>query len=101
MFQIDAEADLPLAEEFMAAPVGLHSPNLQRLLRAMRGGPVKGKYGLLTTKPGQEWILIQMSGVPDVPPVILRDQVFTDLLDAEREVFRRRWKEQTGESLKL
>ena len=35
-FRIDPERDLDLAREFMAAPAGLHSPNLQRLLRAMR-----------------------------------------------------------------
>lgn len=101
MFEIDPRRDLPLAEEFMTAPVGLHSPNLQRLLRSMRGEPLKGKYALLNTKPGREWTLIQMSGTPDIPPLILHDQVFTDLLEAEREVFRRRWKQRTGESLNL
>ncbi len=101
MYEIDPQRDLSLAREFMATPVGLHSPNLQRLLRAMRGGALQGKYALLSTKPGHEWTLIQLSGERDLPPVVHEDAVFTDLLDAEREVFRRRWKEQTGETLDL
>ena len=101
MFQIDPSLDLYLAREFMASPVGLHSPNLQRLLRAMRGAPLAGKYALLATKPGHEWTLIQLSGDPEVAPVVHHDCVFTDLLEAEREVFRRRWKQMTSEELNL
>ena len=101
MFEIDPQLDVYLAREFMASPVGLHSPNLQRLLRSMRGGPLKDKYALLASKPGREWTLIQLSGHPDVPPLVHHDHVFSDLLDAEREVFRRRWKQLTGEELKL
>ena len=74
----------------MTSPVGPHSENLQRLLRSMRGGALKGKYALLTTKPGREWTLVQLSGDPEVAPVVHQDCAFTDLLEAEREVFRRR-----------
>mgnify|MGYP002682906977 CR=1 FL=1 len=31
------EADLPYAREFLAAPIGYHSPCLQRVLNRMRG----------------------------------------------------------------
>ena len=89
-FRIDPDRDLDLAREFMANPIGLHSPNLQRLLRAMRAGPVKGKYALLTTKPGREWTLIRLSGARDVAPTILRHHVYHDLDEAERHVFRLR-----------
>ena len=85
----------------MANPAAHHSPNLQRLLRAMRAGPVKDKYALLTTRPGHEWTLIQLSGARDIPPTVIEDCVFDDLDEAEREVFRRRWKQQTGRELGL
>ena len=100
-FRIDPERDLDLAREFMAAPAGLHSPNLQRLLRAMRGGPLEGKYALLTTRPGHEWTLIRLSGSRDVPPEVLEGCVFDDRDEAERVVFRLRWKEHTGRDLAL
>ena len=98
-FRIDPDRDLELAAEFMAAPAGLHSPNLQRLLRAMRSGPLEGKYALLVTRPGHEWTLIRLSGARDVPPTVLEDCVFDDLDEAERAVFRLRWKQHTGREL--
>ena len=101
MYEIDPQRDLPLAREFMAAPIGLHSPNLQRLVRGMRSGPVKGKYVLLCTTPGHEWTLMRMSGERGVPPQVLEDTVFDDLLDAERAVFKLRWKQSTGRELVL
>ena len=100
-FRMDPERDLDLAREFMADPVGFHSPNLQRLLRAMRTGPVKGKYALLMTRPGREWALIQLSGERGVAPRIWKEHVYDDLDQAEREVFRLRWKQHTGRELPL
>ena len=98
-YRIDPDRDLPLVAEFMAAPIGFHSPNLQRLLRAMRGGPLPGKYALYKSRPGHEWMLMQLSGNRDVPPTMHEDVVFTDLEDAERHVFRLRWKQITGRDL--
>lgn len=100
-YRIDPRRDLDLAREFMATPVGLHSPNLQRLLRAMRGGAVKGKYALLTTKPGHEWTLIQLSGDRATAPKIFDQHVYHDLDEAEREVFRLRWQQLSGQALEL
>ena len=100
-FKIDPERDLDLAREFMATPVGHHSPNLQRLLRTMRGGAVAGKYALLNTKPGHEWMLIQLSGERGVAPKEFEQHVYSDLDEAERAVFRLRWKQQTGRELEL
>jgi len=98
-YEIDPERDLPLVHEFMAQPIGMHSPNLQRLLRVMRRGPVAGKYALFRSKAGHEWTLMQLSGEPCKPPVIHDDVVFTDLDEAERHVFRLRWKQMTGQDL--
>jgi len=100
-YRIDPERDLPLAREFMAEPIGFHSPNLQRLLRAMRGGPLQGKYALYKSKPGHEWMLMQLSGRRDEPPVMHEDVVFSSLDEAERQVFRLRWKQLTGRDLEL
>ena len=101
MASIDPIRDLRLAREFMATPIGHHSPDLQRLLRTFRGEPVKGKYALLITKPSREWMLIELSGDKGVPFKLHRDQVFTSLADAERAVFRLRWKRHTGQDMVL
>ena len=101
MFKIDPQLDLYLAREFLAAPAGPHSPNLQRLLRVMRGGELRGKFAALATKSGREWTLIQLSGDPDIPPLVHHDCLYTDPLEAEKEVFRRRWMRLTGEALSL
>ena len=98
-YRIDPDRDLPLVGEFMAAPNGFHSPDLQRLLRAMRSGPVPGKYALYKSSPGREWMLMQLSGSRDVPPTMHEDVVFSDLEEAERHVFRLRWKQMTGRDL--
>ena len=100
-YEIELPRDVQLAREFFAAPIGHHSPNLQRLLRAMRSGPVNGKYALLMTKPGREWTLIRCSGQVGVSPAIYWDNIFLSIEDAEREVFRLRWKELTGRELNL
>jgi hypothetical protein len=85
-----------LIDEFRQRPVGHHSPDLQRLLTRLRGEPLEGKYVLICRKPHTEWVLGQLSGRRGGPVKILKDQVFTSLEDAEREVFRRRRKRHLG-----
>ena len=92
------EQDRRVIEEFMRQPVGHHSPELQRVLNVFRSEPLKGKHVLVCTKPHREWRLALLSGERG-KPVRLLDQVFTDLVEAEREVFRRRWKQHTGSDL--
>jgi hypothetical protein len=99
-YRIDPIADLPHAREFMAAPVGLHSPGLQRVLNVLRGEPLAGKYVLVEITPHQRWQLAQLSGVRGRPLTVL-DTVFTDLATAEREIFALRWKEHVGQELAL
>ena len=91
--------DRPVVDEFEKTPVGYHSPALQRVLNVFRGEPVTDKYVLICTKPHQEWVLGQVTGERGKPVKILRDMVFTSIEDAEREVFRRRWKKHTGSDL--
>jgi len=98
IYKIHKVNDLPYAAEFMRAPVGHQSPGLQRVLHAMRGEPLAGKYVLVVTKPHVEWQLAQLSGERGRP--LARLEVFyTDLLEAERDIFRRRWLDATGERL--
>jgi hypothetical protein len=98
IYKVDPVRDLPYAREFFANPVGHHSPGLQRVLHVFRGEPLKDKYVLVTTKPHQQWQLAQLSGERGKPLTRL-DTYYTCLLAAERDIFRRRWKDFTGEDL--
>ena len=93
------EHDRSIIEEFHKTPIGHHSPALQRVLNVFRGEATAGKYVLICTKSHKQWVLAQLSGERGKPVKILKDQVFTSLADAEREVFRRRWKKYTGSEL--
>lgn len=99
-YRIDPIGDLPFAREFMATPVGPHSPGLQRVLNVLRGEPLAGKYVLIEISPHEQWRLGRLSGERG-QPVELLDTVFTDLATAEREVFRLRWREHVGQDLVL
>jgi hypothetical protein len=98
MYKIKAE-DRQWVDEFRTHPVGPHSPNLQRVLNAMRSAPLRGKYVLVCTKPHKEWVLGRLPGERGKPVELLPDQVFHSLADAEWTVFRLRWKEHTGTDL--
>ncbi len=98
VYKVGAQ-DQHLVEEFNAKPIGHHSPALQRVLNVFRGEPTQDKYVLICTKPHKEWTLGQLSGERGKPVKIFKNQVFTNVEDAEREIFRRRWKRYTGDSL--
>ena len=98
IYRIDPIRDLPFAEEFFRTPVGHQSPGLQRILTVLRGEPLKGKYVLVATKPHTEWQLARLSGERG-KPLIRLDQFYTCLLEAERDVFARRWFDATGQRL--
>jgi hypothetical protein len=97
-YRIDPVRDLPFAREFMATPVGLHSPGLQRVLNVLRGEPLTGKYVLIEIVPHRQWRLGRLTGERG-RAVDLLDTMFTDLETAEREVFLLRWKEHVGQDL--
>jgi hypothetical protein len=100
IYRIDPEKDLVYAAEFMRIPVGHQSLGLQRVLHVFRGEPLAGKYVLVCIKPHKEWQLARLSGVRGKPPELI-DKFYNDLEDAERDVFRRRWKDITGKELQL
>ncbi len=92
------EEALNCAREFMAAPIGHHSLELQRILFRFRGTPLEGRWVLVQTKPFKEWCMGRMNGRAK-PVEIFSDRVFTSHLDGEREIFRIMWKQETGEEL--
>ena len=98
MYRITAK-DRMLVDEFRQQPIGPHSPDLQRVLNTMRTGPNEGRYCLICTKPYEEWQLARMSGRRGVPPTPIDGAVYDSREAAEWDVFRRRWKEATGEDL--
>ena len=98
IYKLD-QRDHDVVSEFQQKPIGHHSPKLQRVLNVFRGEDAKDKYVLICTKPNKEWTLGLLPGERGEPVKILKDQVFTNVEDAEREVFRRRWKKYTGRDL--
>lgn len=98
VYQVGAH-DSQVVDEFLRKPIGHHSPALQRVLNVFRGEPTAGKYVLVCMQPHKEWVLGQLTGERGKPVKILKGQVFRSLEEAERAVFRRRWKKYTGNDL--
>lgn len=98
MISVDPKR-LDLAAEFMANPIGPHSAELQQILWLFRGAPPAGKHVLVCLEPYRKWTLAQMDGRPGRPLKRHPTQVFRSLEDAERAVFRLRWKQHTGQTL--
>ena len=86
-------------EEFRKRPIGHHSPELQVILNELRGQPMEDKHCLICTKANREWQLAKTSGVRG-KPVKLLSKKFTKLEDAEWYVFKQRWKQLRGETLR-
>ena len=88
-----------LIEEFRNNPIGHHSPELQQLLNKLRGAPMANKFCLVVLKPSREWQLAKTTGVRGKPLKMLSKK-FTTLEEAEWYVFKQRWKDLTGETLR-
>ena len=85
--------------ELRERPLGKRSPELQRILNTLRGGPLAGKYVLICTRPFREWRLARHPGEPGKPLVLIDHPPFGSREAAEWAVFKLRWKEHTGEDL--
>lgn len=97
VYKIDSADDLSCAEEFRQAPIGHHSPNLQRLLNIMRFDKSGSQTILVTLIPFKEWVLGVMPPDRSEPVNILENQgVFYSREDAEWAVFCHRWEHHTG-----
>lgn len=93
-----AAAPEAFAREFLAQPLGHHSPNLLRLLRRLRAEPIPGKHALLGPVGGR-WLLVRCTGDRAMPVELVAGVSFTDPLEAERHVFRLRWQAAFGTPL--
>ena len=98
-YRIRPQHDRQHVDEFRHNPIGHHSPDLQRILNTLRGGPLAGKLVLVCTKPFAEWTLAKHPGVRGKPIELLPEHTFTSREEAEWAVFRMRWKQHTGEDL--
>ena len=96
-YQIQA-SDRELAAQFLDNPVADPTPDQMRLLNRLRWHPISGKYVLVCTHRHKEWTLARLKGRGE-PVELLSNHVFTDLLEAERFIFRLRWKAATGEEI--
>lgn len=90
-----------LAKEFRRQPYGRHSDELQRLLNLMRGGPNSGRLVALCIRRHREWVLGRLGAGPFDPVKRIDDRVFKSFDEIEWEIFRIRWKELSGEELKV
>ncbi|WP_028002925.1 hypothetical protein [Sinorhizobium arboris] len=93
------EEDKQYIDEFMKKPIGYHSPGLQRVLNVMRGGDVNGKYVLVILEPYRRWALGRLPARRGEPISLVEGVEYTCQLQAERDVFIRRWRDLTGEDI--
>jgi len=98
MTTIDASRK-DLVAEFMANPAGPHGGDLRRLVNAMRRAPELPPYILVCMRPHREWRLATKRPGRGTPVEFVGAETFDDPLEAERAVFRMRWKALTGEEL--
>jgi len=93
------EEDLPFAAEFLASPFGYKSPGLQRVLNLLRGPASDGKYVLLCKEPYRRWGLARLPERRGEPLTEIAGVEYTDLAEAERDVFLRRWHDFGGPAI--
>lgn len=99
--ECNAPSLLPLADEFLANPIGLHSIKLERLLLKFRDWPLQNRLVVVCLNPYREWIVARLSGERGKPIEPVNDEVFNSVEDANRFIFRLRWKEEFGEELTI
>jgi hypothetical protein len=91
--------DITFAAEFLAEPFGNRSPGLQRVLNVLRGQGPEGKYVLICKEPYKRWTLGKLPARRGQPVEEIASVEYTDLASAERDVFRKRWRENGGPDL--
>lgn len=96
-----SEEDIPFAAEFLASPFGYKSPGLQRVLNLLRGPAPNGKYVLVCKEPHRRWALARLPDRRGAPLAEIDGVEYTDLAEAERDVFIRRWHDFGGPALNI
>jgi len=99
VYKINADDDRQYIEEFRKKPIGAHSPGLQRLLNVMRIDRGGVQYILVCRRRFAEYVIGRMPPNRADPIEIEDDLVFSTREAAEWELFRRRWREHTGEDI--
>ena len=69
------------------------------LLNLMRGQGPEGKHVLLCREPYRRWALGRLPARRGEPVEVVPGVEYRDLIEAERDVFRRRWRDLTGRDL--
>ena len=87
---------MDLAQEYRNNLRGPFSPELQKVLDRMRTTPLRGRYALRVVEPFTEFALVRLSGDRMIPPIDMEGIRYRSILDAEWDIFRRRWHEITG-----
>lgn len=88
-----------LVEEFRRRPIGRHSADLRVLLNILRTSQGEEAYILVCSNPHREWLLARKGPARGSPVRVVEGVVFHSPEEAEWEVFKRLWREQTGEEL--
>lgn len=99
VYRIDAETDRTYIEEFRAAPIAPHSPGLQRVLNIMRLWRGGDQFILIAREEFADYVIGRMPPDRAQPIVIETDLSFSSREEAEWELFRRRWRQHTGEDI--
>ncbi len=82
--------------EFLADPIGRHSPELDAILSILRAGPIGGKCCVICTIPHREWRIGRLTGQRNQPPIVEDNRIFHSIEDVERAIFKLRWLAETG-----
>lgn len=101
VYRITAKADRQYIEEMRADPIAPHSPGLQRVLNVMRLYRGGEQYILIARREFHDYVIGRMPVQRDEPIVIEDDLVFASREEAEWELFCRRWRTHTGETINL
>jgi len=100
VYRITAEADRKYIEEFRLSPITAHrSPGLQRVLNIMRMYRGGDQYILVARREFKDYVIGRMPARREEPIVVEEDMTFSSREAAEWELFRRRWREHTGETI--
>lgn len=97
VYKISADEDRRYIEEFRKTPIGAHSPGLQRLLNIMRLERGGVQAILICRRKFSEYVIGHMPTNRAEPIEIEDGPVFATREEAEWELFRRRWRDHTGE----
>lgn len=101
VYRITAAADRQYIEEMRANPIAPHSPGLQRVLNVMRLWRGGDQAILVARREFRDYVIGRMPERREDPIVIEDGPVFATREEAEWELFRRRWREHTGETINL